>query len=299
MKAVIFGAGKYGTALKRGLEKYCGVEVMAICDNDSGKWGKQIDSVRIISPDEIRQIPFEKIFISLMFGELFKTAVDQLLQMGIPEEKMVILKTDTTYQDAFIELDPVRKNWIKCFADYTREAGLYGNVAECGVYQGETSMFLNKYWPDRTLYLCDTFEGFDKDDVMYENKNFSAFQEGSFGFQSFKGESSETLIKYVKARMPYPEKAKICKGYFPKSAEKINDIFCFVNLDMDLYQPQLEGLRFFWDKMEKGGVILLHDYFHPDLPGVKAAVTDFEREINVKLPKIPIGDECSIAIIRS
>jgi len=30
MKAAVFGAGKYGKALKRGLEKYCGVEELAI-----------------------------------------------------------------------------------------------------------------------------------------------------------------------------------------------------------------------------------------------------------------------------
>lgn len=298
MKAVVFGAGKYGTALKRGLEKYCGVEILAICDNDAEKRDKEIDDIRIVSPDSLMQLPFDKVFISLMYGEKFMEAVKQLVEMGIPVEKCVIMKTDHAYQDAFMELDPVRKNWIKSYAEYTREMGLTGNVAECGVFQGETSMFINKYWPDRTLYLCDTFEGFARNDVEYENMNFSAFEEGTFGFQSFKEEASETLIKYVKARMLYPEKIIICKGYFPESAREIDDRFCFVNLDMDLYQPQLEGLRFFWDKMEKGGVILLHDYFHPDLPGVKAAVTDFEKEINMKLPKVPIGDECSIAVIK-
>lgn len=71
-----------------------------------------------------------------------------------------------------------------------------------------------------------------------------------------------------------------------------------MNLDMDLYRPQLEGLRFFWNRMEVGGVILLHDYFDSKLPGVKAAVTDFEKEINCVIPKIPIGDDSSIAIIK-
>ena len=298
MKAAVFGAGKYGKALKRGLEKYCGVEVLAICDNDPQKWDKEIDDIRITNPDRLSELSLDKVFISLMFGETFMEAVKQLVEMGIPKEKLVIMKTDHAYQDAFIELDPVRKNWIKSFADYARERGLKGSVAECGVFQGETAMFINKYWSDRTLYLCDTFEGFDRNDVAYENTNFTAFEKGTFGLQSFREETSEMLIKYVKARMPYPEKIVICQGYFPKSAEGIDDHFCFINLDMDLYQPQLEGLRFFWDKMEKGGVLLLHDYFHSELPGVKAAVADFEREINMELPKVPIGDECSVAVIK-
>ena len=71
MKAVVFGAGKYGKELKRGLEKYCGVEILAICDNDAAKWDKEIDNIRIISPDSLLKLSFDKVFISLMFGETF------------------------------------------------------------------------------------------------------------------------------------------------------------------------------------------------------------------------------------
>lgn len=41
----------------------------------------------------------------------------------------------------------------------------------------------------------------------------------------------------------------------------------------------------------------LHDYFHPELPGVKQAVSEFEKERGIKLRKVPIGDFCSIAIL--
>ena len=39
MEAVVFGAGVYGKYLKRGLEKYCGIHICAICDNDEKKIG--------------------------------------------------------------------------------------------------------------------------------------------------------------------------------------------------------------------------------------------------------------------
>jgi hypothetical protein len=45
-------------------------------------------------------------------------------------------------------------------------------------------------------------------------------------------------------------------------------------------------------------VILLHDYSHPQLPGVKRAVADFEKELGHAVPKIPIGDFCSLAIVK-
>ena len=39
MQAVMFGWGTFGQVLKRGLEKYCGIDIVAICDNDKNKWG--------------------------------------------------------------------------------------------------------------------------------------------------------------------------------------------------------------------------------------------------------------------
>lgn len=119
-----------------------------------------------------------------------------------------------------------------------------------------------------------------------------------FHAHCFKSEMPERIVETIKARMLFPDKLRIYQGYFPESIGDIRDTFCFVNLDMDLYQPQLAGLRYFWDKMEAGGIILLHDYFHPELPGVREAVIDFEKERNRKLLKFPIGDDCSIAVIK-
>lgn len=297
-KAVAFGAGYFGRFLTRGLQKYCGVTITAVCDNDNTKWGEHIDDILVISPQQLMSYDFDMIFICIRKGNQFRAVEAQLLEMGVSKEKIVVMQRSTEYQDAFLELDFTRKHWIKCFADYAREIGLKGSVAECGVYYGETAMFINKYWKDRTLYLCDTFEGFVDKEVMEEEKKFDAFKAGSFTYSSFKAETPELIMDTVKARMLYPENVRVYQGRFPESISGIEDKFSFVNLDMDLYQPQLDGLRFFWDKMEAGGVILLHDYFHPELPGVKAAVSDFEKERNCILPKTPIGDGCSIAVLK-
>src|SRR3712207_520792 len=71
-----------------------------------------------------------------------------------------------------------------------------GNVAEVGVYQGSFAKRLNQLFPDRTLYLFDTFEGFDSKDVNIDkNKGFSG------GEQDF----SNTSVEYVRRQMPYSE----------------------------------------------------------------------------------------------
>lgn len=39
----------------------------------------------------------------------------------------------------------------------------------------------------------------------------------------------------------------------------IEDSFCFVSLDMDLYKPTYEGLHYFYPRLNHGGYIFIHD----------------------------------------
>lgn len=96
--------------------------------------------------------------------------------------------------------------------------------------------------------------------------------------------------------MVNPERCIIKKGFFPETAEGIDETFIFVSLDMDLYQPMLEGLRYFYPRMEKGGVILCHDYYSTTLSGVRQAFSDFEKETPFQM--IPVGDAFSMAIVK-
>lgn len=96
--------------------------------------------------------------------------------------------------------------------------------------------------------------------------------------------------------MLHPENCIIKKGYFPKTANGINETFCYVNLDMDLYKPTLEGLRFFYPIMIKGGIIIVHDYSSKGYEGINATVHEFIEEISDNIVPFPIGDHVSIAI---
>lgn len=61
------------------------MEIVAYCDNDRSKWGKEIEGVKIISPDEIGQYNFDEIYIAsdLYFSDI----KDQLIkECNIREE---------------------------------------------------------------------------------------------------------------------------------------------------------------------------------------------------------------------
>lgn len=77
----------------------------------------------------------------------------------------------------------------------------------------------------------------------------------------------------------------------------LKDSFVFVNLDVNLYESTYNGLMFFKDKMIKGGVILVHDYFATNFRGPHEAVNQFVEEMNGQYAIYPIGDGISIMII--
>lgn len=161
-----------------------------------------------------------------------------------------------------------------------------GNVAELGVYKGEFAKYINLAFPDKTLYLFDTFEGFNEQDIQFErNSNYSE------GKQNF----SDTSVNVVLAKMKFPEKCVIKKGYFPDSLNGLEDNFCFVSLDPDLYKPIYDGLEYFYPRLNKGGYIFIHDYNNHLYPGASQAVRDFCN--NEGIVYIPITDAWGTVVI--
>lgn len=65
---------------------------------------------------------------------------------------------------------------------------------------------------------------------------------------------------------------------------------------MDLYVPTKAALEIFKPLMVRGGVMLVHDYFGNQYPGIKKTVKEFMMK-HPGLRKMPIGDTMSIAII--
>jgi O-methyltransferase len=139
---------------------------------------------------------------------------------------------------------------------------------------------INIVFPDRRLYLFDTFEGFSDKDIKVENENnFS---------ESFKKDFSATNIKMVLKKMKYPKNCIIKKGYFPDTAQEIDEKFVFVNIDVDLYLPIYNGLEYFYPRLQKGGYIFVHDYNTILFKGVKEAVKKYAKEND--LSYFPLSD---------
>jgi len=189
-------------------------------------------------------------------------------------------KIDSNY------FDHIRLSTLELISFEIKKKGLRGNVAEVGVYKGKFARYINDLFPDRKLYLFDTFEGFDQRDTAEEKaKNYSS------ATQDF----SDTSVISVLKQMPVRDNCIPVKGFFPESAKGIEDSFVLVSLDADLYDPIYAGLNFFFPRLVKGGYILIHDFNNDNYKGARKAVEQFCTEQSLNF--VPLPDSGGSAII--
>ena len=154
--------------------------------------------------------------------------------------------------DLFWDIYPhdVRISWLRRYALIVHKSNIPGNVAECGVWQGDFAYYINRFFEDRKCYLFDSFEGFRGEDIQKEQE----IQKSTFfdHIECYK----TTSVDYVLGKMSRPEMVIVKKGYVPESLFGLDDYFCFVSLDMDFYLPMLEALKYFYPRITRGGNII-------------------------------------------
>jgi len=171
-----------------------------------------------------------------------------------------------TQQDSFRGLDFARI-WSLVLNAKHALTKCAGSVAELGVYQGQSSALLRFYASQfgRKIYLADTFRGFAEQ--QYEE----GMGEGKQGaFKDVSLESARSIVGEYEGN-------RWVVGMFPSSItdEMRQDTYAFVSIDCDIYEPIIEGLKFFWPRMAIGGIIFIHDYSSGYWPGATRAVDDF------------------------
>lgn len=206
------------------------------------------------------------------------------------KETSGFLTKDKKQNRQILELEPwdnTRRDMIILFLRTVIENKIDGDFAELGVYKGLTAKLIHKYAPDRKIHLFDTFSGF--------NTKGSEMEMKKTGLEVKSDQFSDTNVESVKNFIQPNENLFIYKGYFPENLPKdFSKIkFAFVHLDADLYDPTMEGLKNFYNKITSGGIILIHDY--NSWIGARAAVDEFFK--NKPENPIPMPDKSGSAII--
>lgn len=258
------------------------------------------------------EIPIEKIIITDHANEEPYKSCFERAQKVIPQiyemNKLVIKQTvklnerdlldnnsifvDSKFSDYEYKSDYFRYRTFEFVAEQIKSNNIEGELAEFGVFRGLFSAVISSKFPEKKIYLFDTFEGFDDAEAKRELELGNCKE-------SFLESHKDTSVECMLGNLPYPENAVVCKGFFPKSVTEgaKNEKYAFVSLDVDFEESTLEGLRFFYPRLSEGGYIFIHDYNTQYLKGVKNAVDRFEKEIGCKLKKVPLADRAGTLII--
>ncbi len=181
-----------------------------------------------------------------------------------------------------------------------------GDVVEFGCYKADTSVLYQKLLESmghggalqlenqtsstsqKTLWLYDSFEGLPAKTREDNSAAGDAFQAGELLVTK-----REVIEKFKKMGLKLP---KIKKAFFD-DLDIIYDIpekISYAFLDGDLYQSIKTSLNLVSNKMSQGGVIIVHDYNNPELPGSARAVDEWLKVHQAKVASFRVAETLAI-----
>ena len=154
-----------------------------------------------------------------------------------------------------------------------------GDYVEFGCYKGDTSLLLAELLvghSSKKLWIYDSFEGLPEKTAMDESVLGVDFKGGELFVTK-----REVKERFLRAGLPVPV---IRKGWFADlTDDDLPKRIAFAFLDGDFYESIRDSLRLVSPRMSEGGVIVVHDYTNPALPGVKRAVEEWQGAATLKI----------------
>lgn len=257
---IIFGAGQAGLAAWRLMQRRDGA-VTAFADNNRALEGTTVAGLPVLSAQQAAAENPDEILIAV-------TGKDRSEAVAADVRAAGYTGTITFFDDVRQRFD-IRLATCRRLAEEAARLGVSGAVAELGVYRGDFSAELSRMFPDRKIYLYDTFAGFDARDL--------AAGGGEDGPRAASWDFSGTSVELVLGKMLYPERVIVRAGYFPESIAEsdFGGKFAAVSLDADLYGPTRAGLEFFYPRLSPGGFMILDDFESRQFPGAGKAIREF------------------------
>lgn len=146
-----------------------------------------------------------------------------------------------------------------------------GDVIECGVFQGVTSILMAKLMEirqsDKKLFLFDSFQGLPEPDRRVD---------ASLRFKKGAWAANRKEVEALLAKNNVLQRCVIYEGWFSETLQDLEDgqQFCFAYLDADLYSSTVDCLQHIWKRMGQFSVAVFDDYHHPS-GGVRKALDEW------------------------
>jgi hypothetical protein len=145
-----------------------------------------------------------------------------------------------------------------------------GDTVECGAFRGASSYLILRAneGKDKLHHIFDSFEGLS--DPMPDDRVDKS--------RVFKWHAGDLAVSedIVRRNLSAFENVFFYKGWIPSRFVEVKDRrFSFVHIDVDLYQPTIESLNFFYERTNSGGIIVCDDYGSEGCPGAYKAMNEF------------------------
>lgn len=160
--------------------------------------------------------------------------------------------------------------------------GREGDIAECGCYQGASAFFMAQASEHGSLCLFDSFQGISDPQQVdrYERLDVMPWKYGDM----------QSPVEVLRANLTGFNCIEVYAGWIPERfLEVAGRQFRLVHIDVDLYQPTLDSLEFFYPRLVEGGVIVMDDYGMLTCPGAKRAADEFAATTGARILHLPTG----------
>jgi hypothetical protein len=160
---------------------------------------------------------------------------------------------------------------------------LEGNIIECGISRGGTSIilanFLRSEGMRKLIYACDSFEGFDRRELDKERKaGLALVSDSAFTYTSY-----EYVLSKIKKLGVYDLVVPI-KGFFKDTLPHLKSEWCFAFVDCDLQESIIYCAETLWPNLLSNGRIVFDDYrcefFRAARVGIVSFVERHKNEIS-------------------
>lgn len=148
-----------------------------------------------------------------------------------------------------------------------------------GLFSSAIYDYLNFKDIDKKYYLLDSFEGLDEKNTLPEERS------SLYNYRRFGNWGEE-----IKEKFSSFKNMIIIPGYVPSTLTEIkSEKVCFVSIDFNCVDPERESLKFIWDKLVDGGIIIFDDYAFPGHHNQKNSHDKFAEEHGCLIYTCPTG----------
>jgi O-methyltransferase len=177
---------------------------------------------------------------------------------------------------------------------YVVAADVAGDVVECGVWRGGSSMLaaltLSHLGTSRRLWLYDTFEGMPPPgahDVRYSGEHAAASLDPAQRIAGVSNDWAWATLEDVTSNMGSTGHwdLELVAGMVEDTIPaRVPETISLLRLDTDWYESTRHELEQLYPRLSQGGVLIIDDYGH--WKGARRAVDEYFRERPILLNRI-------------